>query len=224
MRYVFDLSCSQIIVSLHLTCFCLQLAVELAAQWLHERLCLPLSSSLLDASGMADEEAKGQRTVTLLIAPTHDNICLWMALARMGYTTQFISTAHMPNVIASLVQRAKSRHIITAGLEDSWVQETRAHQDPANQARWHALESQVTMNGLLGRVRNGEKATVTSGEDTPAPQPFVLLHSFGSTSMPKLYPLTLESANISAQDAAKFWIATPVESRWRCQLQTSVSH
>lgn len=51
----------------------------------------------------------------------------------------------------------------------------------------------------------------------------VYLHSFGSTGIPKLYPIDYTSANMSAKDATFWCHQQPVEKRWRCQLQTSVS-
>ncbi|PWN20105.1 hypothetical protein BCV69DRAFT_219965 [Microstroma glucosiphilum] len=54
------------------------------------------------------------------------------------------------------------------------------------------------------------------------PQPFVYLHTFGSTANPKLYPIDYQAANMSAKDAAFWCHQQPVEKRWKCQMQTSL--
>lgn len=82
---------------------------------------MPANASEIDVSGLNEDKARGKRTITLLIAPTHDNISIWMALASMGYTTQFISLAHVPEVIATLIFKAKSQKIITGGLDQEWL-------------------------------------------------------------------------------------------------------
>jgi acyl-coenzyme A synthetase/AMP-(fatty) acid ligase len=170
----------------------------------------------------APQDAK-ENVVTLLISPSHDNLCLWMALARMGYTTQFISPAHVPNVIATLIGKAESRAVIHSGLDSEWIKDSRdelSKMDP-RQRFWTTMPSEVSLNSLLNKVRSSSSLKVEKRARDPSP--FVIMHSFGSTSTPKLYPLGLESANLSANDSAKWWISTPTESRWRCQLQTSVS-
>lgn len=208
-------------------------AVGLAAKWLQENLGIPASAADVDVAGEDRDsaEARGRRTVTLLIAPSHDNMCLWIALASMGYTTQFISPAHVPEVIASLIARAQSRGVVYSGLDASWVDESRTtRSDMAGTSasfsyeapKWRQAPVEVSMNGLLARVRSGERQDDAIADDAPRPLPFVVLHSFGSTATPKLYPLHLSSADLSAKDAATWWIKTPSQARWRCQLQTSL--
>lgn len=207
--------------------------MELAASWLQQTLQIPPSASVVSEKETDPQSsvAVGKRTITLLIAPSHDNMCLWMALASMGYSTQFISPAHVPSVIASLISRSQSRSVIFGGLENAWVQESQETRNEmvgtsastlTEKPSWHELPEEVSFNGLLKRVRNGEKTSMPIPSDAPVPSPFVVLHSFGSTSTPKLYPLHLHSADLSAKDAGTWWIKTPTPARWRCQLQTSL--
>lgn len=185
---------------------------------------MPKNASEINVSGLDDDESRGRRTVTLLIAPTHDNICLWMALASMGYTTQFISLAHVPEVIATLIHKAQSKKIITGSLDQEWLEQSKFHlQSITNSSShtWYQTEEKITLSGLVDRVRSEESVDHLQFESSPVP--LVLLHSFGSTNVPKLYPVSLDSANLSAIDSAKFWCALPKEKRWRRQLETSVS-
>lgn len=196
----------------------------MAKEWLCKTLCLPKNASEINISGLDEDAARGKRTVTLLIAPTHDNICLWMALASMGYTTQFISLAHVPEVIATLICKAKSEKVITGGLDEEWLKKSKSsleEMDNSLSHNWFQTEEVSTLSGLLDRIRS-KKETVQTLQFQSSPTPLVLLHSFGSTNVPKLYPVTLESANLSAIDSAKFWCALPKEKRWRRQLETSL--
>lgn len=86
---------------------------------------------------------------------------------------------------------------------------------------WFQTEENSTLSGFLDVVRS-EKRNIQSLQFQSSPSPLVLLHSFGSTNLPKLYPVSLESANLSATDSAKFWCALPIEKRWRRQLETSL--
>ncbi|PWN31307.1 uncharacterized protein FA14DRAFT_175658 [Meira miltonrushii] len=177
-------------------------SVQLAKEWLCKTLSLPSNASKIDVSGLNEDEARDKRTITLLIAPTHDNICILMALASMGYTTQFICLAHVYEVIATLIHKAQSQKIITGGLDQDRLEKSQSHlKEISNSSshKWFQTEEKSTLSGFLDRVR-----------------------VFGSTNVPKLYPVSLESANLSATDSAKFWCALPNEKRWRRQLETSL--
>lgn len=196
----------------------------MAKEWLCDTISLPSNASDIDVAGLSEDEARGKRTVTLLIAPTHDNICIWMALASMGYTTQFISLAHVPEVIANLIHKAQSQKIITGGLDQDWLEKSQSHlKEISNSSshKWFQTEDISTLSGLSDRARSPNE-NIQALQFQSSPTPLVLLHSFGSTNVPKLYPVSLESANLSATDSAKFWCALPNEKRWRRQLETSL--
>lgn len=67
--------------------------------------------------------SRGDRCITFLVSPTHEVIVPWLTLASMGYSVQFISAVHQPNVVASLIERAGARGILHANMDPVWLQE-----------------------------------------------------------------------------------------------------
>lgn len=152
---------------------------------------------------------------------------------------------HAPNLKESEVP-----HLINLDLRDFLVPETqRLHtNDPVSKS---SADQQAAELGrqLLTRLLQSPQAfeslelssatakrpathpsfqsiRVTSGGASmkrPLPEPFVVLHSFGSTSKPKLHPISLAGADQSGRDAAGVALSRSPAKRWRCQLITSVS-
>lgn len=87
-------------------------ARDRVAPWLASKLGLAVPADLT--------APRGQRTITFLLSPTHEVITPWIALASMGYSTQFISPVHQPHVVASLIERAEARAILHGDMDQAW--------------------------------------------------------------------------------------------------------
>lgn len=82
-----------------------------AATWLAQKLNLTCP-----AAGEPD-----LRTIAFLVSPTHEVIVPWMALAAMGYTCQFVSPAHQPDVVANLIFKSHARAIVHSEMDPTWL-------------------------------------------------------------------------------------------------------
>ncbi|CAO1633311.1 unnamed protein product [Sympodiomycopsis kandeliae] len=170
---------------------------------------------------------RGDRCITFLVSPTHEVITPWLALASMGYSVQFISAVHQPHIVASLIERSGAKGILHANMDSAWLEQVLSEVAKLSLPRQPKVVELTKQNRLVALVDQLRASTATQAASVQLhqkkPEPFVYLHSFGSTSAPKLYPLPLFGANLSAKDSAFHAHLLPLEKRWRCQMQTSLA-
>lgn len=196
-----------------------------AASWLASKLGLSTPANM--------DAPAAERTVVFLISPTHEALVPWMALAALGYTCQFISPVHQPEVVAELIAKSSAQSIIHSDMEPNWLSQvfslTRTSSDGHPPVMLGlTAEDELLVQLALVRSECGHKwEAIMSRQLTrahlPFPLPFPPLPEGEATSLVpaalhQVKPEPCESS-ISAQAAhlqtmdADLWRLVPAASR-----------
>lgn len=168
-----------------------------------------------------------KETIAFVVNRPHQVIVPWPALSALGYTCQFLSPLQSPAIVAEMIAKTAAKHVLHSGIEENWLDSMAQELKSvcgANSPKLTRLEDPLLAPPQLRALREGD---IAGSEpivlNQHVPEPFVILHSFGSTSKPKLYRITASVADDSAHTSALAVFQYPPQRRWRCQLITSVS-
>ncbi|CAO1621701.1 unnamed protein product [Parajaminaea phylloscopi] len=182
----------------------------------------------LDFNTLPPPAGSSKGVVAFLVESAHDVILAWPALSALGYTCQFLSPLQTPFLIAKMITKTMATHVLHTDVDQEWLaavsRELKAAcVPPRSPAELVEIPATMSVEAQLRAVQEGKAVGTPAVEVTSHhPEPYVILHSFGSTANPKLYPISTQTANDSGHTAAYAALLYPAARRWRCQLITSL--
>ncbi|PWN20104.1 hypothetical protein BCV69DRAFT_219650 [Microstroma glucosiphilum] len=99
-------------------------------------------------------------TLAFLIAPNHEVINPWFAMAALGFTVQFISPLHTPKIVASLIRASQAHVVLHHSMDSGWIKEVEAMtRESGKPLEFRELSSNQLLVPIVEHFRSESPAT-----------------------------------------------------------------